>query len=637
MGQRVFAWVALILLLAALVLLGATTSSAGPPGPVKASPPAGDATSAAKLAPLPSVTGTPTCVPIWSIVPSPNHLATDNFLYAVSAAAPGDTWAVGYHATGGIARTLTLHWDGEQWNIVPSPNAEARESILVSVSASAPNDVWAVGYIYDDIRDQLHTLTMHWDGEQWSIVPSPNAISIINLLTSVSASAPDDVWAVGYSYDNIAGVDRPLVLHWNGSQWNTVTDLPPELSDVRLGEVSAITSNDVWASGINSTGGAAVLHWDGTAWTVVPAPTPFFTALHARAPNDVWAMWYEYELNEGHVHAIRWNGVQWEEVPTNMTTFGSLAVAEGITAIGPDDAWAVGIAYGNGFAFRWSGTGEWWRVPVPDPNGGYTSLLMSVSAAAADDVWAVGWAYSLQSNLRRTYIVHYAGECAATTPTPTATPTPDTCATQFSDVPPGSAFYPYVRCLACRDVIGGYADGTFRPNNPVTRGQLAKIVSNAARFDDDPGPQLFEDVPPGSAFYPYVQRMANRGYVSGYACGQSLSEPCVPPDNRPYFRPGGGATRGQIAKIIALAAGMAEPSGPQQFEDVPPASTFYTYTQQLVGQGIVEGYACGSAGEPCVPPGNRPYFRPNAGATRGQTSKMVSAAFFRECVYGPER
>jgi hypothetical protein len=56
---------------------------------------------------------------------------------------------------------------------------------------------------------------------------------------------------------------------------------------------------------------------------------------------------------------------------------------------------------------------------------------------------------------------------------------------------------------------------------------------------------------------------------------------------------------------------------------VPPSSTFYPYIQRLNGRGIINGYACGSPGEPCVAPQNRPYFRPNNNVTRGQISKIV--------------
>ena len=47
--------------------------------------------------------------------------------------------------------------------------------------------------------------------------------------------------------------------------------------------------------------------------------------------------------------------------------------------------------------------------------------------------------------------------------------------------------------------------------------------------------------------------------------------------------------------------------------------------------GKMSGYACGSAGEPCVPPTNRPYFRSTNNATRAQTAKIVANTFFPEC------
>ncbi len=92
--------------------------------------------------------------------------------------------------------------------------------------------------------------------------------------------------------------------------------------------------------------------------------------------------------------------------------------------------------------------------------------------------------------------------CASATATPTATPT--ACALTFTDVPPDHTFYANIRCLACLQIISGYASGCetgdpcFRPGNNVTRGQIAKIVSNAAGFNNPVTGQTFEDVPPGS-------------------------------------------------------------------------------------------------------------------------------------------
>jgi hypothetical protein len=132
---------------------------------------------------------------------------------------------------------------------------------------------------------------------------------------------------------------------------------------------------------------------------------------------------------------------------------------------------------------------------------------------------------------------------------------------QFEDVPQGSTFFDFVWRLADRGIVAGYPCGGpgepcgggnlpyFRPNANVTRGQIAKFVSEAAGFDDDPSGQQFEDIAPASTFYAYVYRLVIREIMAGYACGNP--EPCVPPGNLPYFRPGNLANRGQTAKIVS--------------------------------------------------------------------------------------
>jgi hypothetical protein len=175
---------------------------------------------------------------------------------------------------------------------------------------------------------------------------------------------------------------------------------------------------------------------------------------------------------------------------------------------------------------------------------------------------------------------------------------------QFTDVTVGNTFYANIMCLACQGFISGYSDGTFRPNNEVTRGQLAKIVANAAGFNEPVSGQTFTDVPPTHTFYPFIERMAARGVIGGYADGT--------------FRPGNNASRGQIAKIVSNAAGYSEPVSGQTFTDVAPGSTFYEFVERLSVRGVIGGYSDGT-------------FRPGNNATRGQTSKIVSNAFFPEC------
>ena len=92
----------------------------------------------------------------------------------------------------------------------------------------------------------------------------------------------------------------------------------------------------------------------------------------------------------------------------------------------------------------------------------------------------------------------------------------------------------------------------FRPYAQITRGQVTKLVTLASGWPVlDPDEATFSDVPHNSAFYGYVETSAQRGIIGGYPCGGE-GEPCDAQD-RPYFRPGNPATRGQIAKIVYLA------------------------------------------------------------------------------------
>ncbi len=74
----------------------------------------------------------------------------------------------------------------------------------------------------------------------------------------------------------------------------------------------------------------------------------------------------------------------------------------------------------------------------------------------------------------RTLLAFQTGTRIATAPA-TITATSTVCAV-FTDVQPGSTFYTYILCLSCRGVISGYSDGTFRPGDPITRGQIAKVL-----------------------------------------------------------------------------------------------------------------------------------------------------------------
>ena len=213
-----------------------------------------------------------------------------------------------------------------------------------------------------------------------------------------------------------------------------------------------------------------------------------------------------------------------------------------------------------------------------------------------------------------------------------ATATPTHCALTFTDVDPNNPFYSFIRCLACRQIVSGYADSTFRWGNDVTRGQLSKIIANAAGLNANipSTQQTFTDVPNTNTFWLFVERLAGTGAISGYTCG-GPGEPCDA-QNRAYFRWGNNATRGQISKITALAAGWNGPipTTQQTFTDVTPTNPFWTWIEELAARQIISGYTCGGPGEPCDAQ-NRAYFRWGNKATRGQMSKIAANSFYPNC------
>lgn len=200
-----------------------------------------------------------------------------------------------------------------------------------------------------------------------------------------------------------------------------------------------------------------------------------------------------------------------------------------------------------------------------------------------------------------------------------ASPSANCPGERFVDVCPEDWFYPFVTGLSGLGVVSGYEDGSFRPNNDITRGQIMKIVVLSTGLSGAlPSTPTFTDVPSTHTFYQWVEVGVANGVVGGYNCGGPF-EACDP-QSRPYFRPGANVTRGQLSKMIVNAKGWAPLlPGVPTFEDVPADNPFFGFVERVSANGIIGGYDCGRAGEPC--PGR--YFRPSNDSTRAQASKII--------------
>jgi hypothetical protein len=82
------------------------------------------------------------------------------------------------------------------------------------------------------------------------------------------------------------------------------------------------------------------------------------------------------------------------------------------------------------------------------------------------------------------------------------------------------------------------------------------------------------------------------------------------------------APAAQPATQPAVQAQADQPDASRDYEDVLPDNTFFPYIRNLTFDGVVNGYPCGGAGEPCGPE-VLPYYRPGSFVTRAQMSKFA--------------
>jgi len=333
----------------------------------------------------------------WTGTQPPSPGATSNELFGVAVLSACDAWAVGDDLTSnGGRQTLTEHWNGSSWTVLPSPDPGTVDSVLTGVRAVSATSVWAVGYTGGGAGNQ--TLILHWDGATWTQVPSPSP-GDISRLYSVRAVSASDAWAVG-SFSSGAG-DQTLILHWDGTIWTQVPSPSPggTGSGNDLFSVAATSHSDAWAVGESFTSSkitTLILHWDGTIWQQVPSPNPGHSnelfGIAATSASNAWAVGDATNGTAEQTLVLHWNGRQWTQAVSpdqGGSTNGNVLVAASATST--QNAWAVGyFANGAGdstLILHWNGT-TW--THVGSPNLGATNALLGVAASSAGNAWAVG-------------------------------------------------------------------------------------------------------------------------------------------------------------------------------------------------------------------------------------------------------
>lgn len=144
-----------------------------------------------------------------------------------------------------------------------------------------------------------------------------------------------------------------------------------------------------------------------------------------------------------------------------------------------------------------------------------------------------------------------ASPAATTPPAPGTVPPPAPevgTAIAFADVPQGYWATPFISALSARGIISGFPDGTFKPNQPVTRAEFAVQVQKAFTKPDRSSTKSFSDVPPGNKWSVAVDQAVKAGFMTGYPDGA--------------FRPEQDVSRTEAVSAIVKGLDIPAPSDP---------------------------------------------------------------------------
>jgi len=184
----------------------------------------------------------------------------------------------------------------------------------------------------------------------------------------------------------------------------------------------------------------------------------------------------------------------------------------------------------------------------------------------------------------------------------------------FDDVPPASPFYRFVETILHHGITGGCSAATYCPAASTTRAQMAVFLLIAMEGTGYTPvactTPVFLDVPASSPFCRWIEELNRRGITGG--CGNG------------NFCPSSPVSRDQMAVFVlrTIEPALNPPScGTPMFADVPASSPFCRWIEELARRGVVTG--CGG--------GN---YCPSAEVTREQMAVIISETFGLT-LYGP--
>ena len=151
-------------------------------------------------------------------------------------------------------------------------------------------------------------------------------------------------------------------------------------------------------------------------------------------------------------------------------------------------------------------------------------------------------------------------------------------ASTFGDVSEKHKHYVAVEYLKGADVIGGYEDGTFKPNNPINRAEVLKIILQGSSIES---PELtvdsgFSDVAKDAWFAKYIMKAKEIGIVKGNPDGS--------------FAPARSVNKAELLKMLLIANNVdvsSYASSDQVFLDLEKDAWYFPYLNFAQETGLV--------------------------------------------------
>ncbi len=137
----------------------------------------------------------------------------------------------------------------------------------------------------------------------------------------------------------------------------------------------------------------------------------------------------------------------------------------------------------------------------------------------------------------------------------------------FTDVPVNHSAKVAIDYVSSKGYMRGYPDGSFKPNNTITRAEICVVLSMVYGLQSNSSQaatNAFSDVKPNDWFYSYVAMAYNNAMLYGYPDGS--------------FKPANTTTRAEICTIFSNSEKRTlVPLGTVQFTDVPSQHWAYKY------------------------------------------------------------